>query len=135
MEKKRTQLVDHNRVFTNVMVWPALIILLLTSLLPIIYVLVTSLTDMTLITMNRGGTQWVGLKNYIDAIQDKDFLHSIWVTVKFTLLAVVTETIFGTLLALFHGSGDFPSYCGRCFSSHALPADHHHIDLADYVQQ
>ncbi|HHX36585.1 MAG TPA: sugar ABC transporter permease [Clostridiaceae bacterium] len=106
MEKKRTQLVDHNRVFTNVMVWPALIILLLTSLLPIIYVLITSMTDMTLITMNRGGTQWVGFKNYIDAIQDKDFMHSIWVTVKFTLLAVVSETVFGTLLALFlHGSG------------------------------
>ena len=76
MEKKRTHLVDHNRVFTNVMVWPALIILLLTSLLPIIYVLVTSLTDMTLITMNRGGT--VGWTEKLhECNQDKDFLHSI----------------------------------------------------------
>lgn len=106
MKKKNAHSIDHDRGFTNAMVWPALVILLLTSLLPIIYVLITSFTDMTLITMNRGGTQWVGFKNYINAITDPDFLQSIWVTVKFTLLAVVTETIFGTMLALYlHSSG------------------------------
>lgn len=106
MKEQGTQIADNKHVFTNAMVWPALLILLFTSLLPVIFIFVTGLTDMTLITMNKGGTEWVGFKNFLKALGDKEFLLSIGVNLKFTLLAVLSETVFGTLLALFlHGSG------------------------------
>lgn len=96
--------IRQKRVFTHTMVWPALIILILTSLLPILYVLISSITDMTLKSMNKGTTQWIGFQNYAKALSDPNFRQSMWVTVKFTLLAVIIETVVGLLLAVFlHG--------------------------------
>lgn len=89
------------KIFTHTMVWPALIILLMTSLLPLIYVIITSFTDMTLITMNRGGVKFIGLSNFVNAVKDPSFRHALWVTVKFTLFAVASETLLGLGLALF----------------------------------
>jgi trehalose/maltose transport system permease protein len=45
-------------------------------------------------------TKWIGLRNYKDLIHDTDFRHSIWVTVKFTLITVSIEFVLGMIIAL-----------------------------------
>ena len=45
-------------------------------------------------------TQWVGLQNYRDLWHDTEFRHSIWVTIKFTLITVTFEFALGLGIAL-----------------------------------
>ena len=55
-------------------------------------------------------TKWVGLDNYRTLWHDPAFRHSIWVTVKFTLITVSFEFVLGLIIALvvnshFRGRG------------------------------
>jgi trehalose/maltose transport system permease protein len=55
-------------------------------------------------------TKWVGLENYRDLWHDSIFRHSVWVTVKFTLITVAFEFVLGLIIALvvnshFRGRG------------------------------
>src|ERR671925_799387 len=45
-------------------------------------------------------TKWIGLRNFKDLIHDTDFRHSVWVTVKFTLITVSIEFVLGMIIAL-----------------------------------
>src|SRR5437764_2453745 len=57
-------------------------------------------------------TKWVGLHNYFGASgiwHDADFRHSIWVTIKFTLITVSFELVLGMVIALVVNS----SFRGR----------------------
>lgn len=86
--------------FSYLMTGPAAVILLATSLIPMLYVLWTSFTNLDLTTM-RTGSKWIGFENYSKALTYSKFYDSLWVTIKFTLLAVVLETVLGYLLAIF----------------------------------
>jgi multiple sugar transport system permease protein len=48
----------------------------------------------------QNGVPFVGTDNYTAALGDPAFLHSIWLTLGFTLAALVVELVLGTLLAL-----------------------------------
>src|SRR3954447_22279490 len=55
-------------------------------------------------------TKWVGLDNYRTLWHDEIFRHSVWVTVRFTLITVVFEFVLGMIIALvvnskFRGRG------------------------------
>jgi trehalose/maltose transport system permease protein len=55
-------------------------------------------------------TKWVGLDNYRTLWHDAVFRHSVWVTVKFTLITVSFEFVLGLIIALvvnshFRGRG------------------------------
>src|SRR3954470_5929372 len=55
-------------------------------------------------------TKWVGLQNYRDLWHDDIFRHSVWVTIKFTLITVSFEFVLGMIIALvvnsnFRGRG------------------------------
>jgi trehalose/maltose transport system permease protein len=54
-------------------------------------------------------TKWVGLRNYRDLWHDDIFRHSIWVTIKFTLITVSFEFVLGMIVALVVNS----SFKGR----------------------
>ena len=45
-------------------------------------------------------TKWVGLDNYRTLWHDPAFRHSVWVTVKFTLITVSFEFVLGLIIAL-----------------------------------
>jgi len=49
--------------------------------------------------------EFVGLKNYIDLFQDKEFLESLWFTVKFTVGNTIIQNVFALLFALALDSG------------------------------
>lgn len=48
---------------------------------------------------------FVGFDNYIQIFQDQRFFNSAWVTVRFTLIALVVVNVFGLLFALLVTSG------------------------------
>src|SRR3954451_3081137 len=54
-------------------------------------------------------TKWVGLQNYKDLWHDSIFRHSVWVTIKFTLITVIFEFVLGMIIALVVNS----SFKGR----------------------
>ena len=52
------------------------------------------------ITTFKDGVPFVGIENYAAAIGDSAFIHSITLTVGFTLAALCVELVLGTLLAV-----------------------------------
>jgi trehalose/maltose transport system permease protein len=59
---------------------------------------------------------FVGLQNYITLLQDADFLHSIWVTVQFTVITVAIEFVLGLGIAIVVNS----NFKGRGFMRAAM---------------
>jgi trehalose/maltose transport system permease protein len=77
---------------------PSLLVVLLVALVPLVQTVAQSFTDARLASARP--VQNVGLKNYVDLLQDGAFLNSIWVTVQFTFETVIPEFILGLIIAL-----------------------------------
>lgn len=76
---------------------PTLVCFLIAFLIPFIIGLYLSFTSFTTVT----NAQWTGLENYIKAFTaDETFLNSLWFTVKFTVVSVLSVNILAFLLAL-----------------------------------
>jgi raffinose/stachyose/melibiose transport system permease protein len=80
-----------------VFVLPTLIAFTIAFVIPFIMGLYLSFTEFTTVE----NATFVGFKNYIAAFTDNsDFLNSLWFTVRFSLLAVITINVFAFILAL-----------------------------------
>ncbi len=90
-----------NRLFAAGMVLPAMVIMAVMSVYPMISTIVYSFTDYKLLGKN---TAFVGLQNYTNLLGNEYFRQAIWVTVKFTVLAVIFELLIGFALALYVNS-------------------------------
>src|SRR3546814_10507080 len=77
---------------------PSLIALFLVIVFPILSAGYTSLYDYTLIS--PGYDFFVGLENYVKALADPEFRHSMALTAFFVLAVVVLEFTLGFLVAL-----------------------------------
>lgn len=78
---------------------PALIVLLLTMLFPVIYTLYMSVQRWEFSALDP--PTYVGLKNYVTFLtSDSRFWPSVWRTFYFTILAVSVETVLGVAIAL-----------------------------------
>ena len=86
---------------------PALIVVALVAMYPLGKTVFQSFTDQEFLALTP--TKWVGLQNYRDLWHDTFFRHSIWVTVKFTLISVAFEFALGLIIALVVNS----SFKGR----------------------
>ncbi len=75
---------------------PAMILLFLFSFLPLLASFLISTFD---ITMTMDNAKFIGLGNYIEALQDSRFWNSIWVTLKWTIVEMPIQVIVGLLLA------------------------------------
>ena len=89
---------SNNRRFGFFFVAPAVIILSLVILAPIVIAIITSFYDYTLI--NRSLDNFIGLNNYFESITNKKFLHSTFVTITFVFLVVLFEFLIGFLIAI-----------------------------------
>ncbi len=79
---------------------PALILLGLFLLGPIVWSIIGSFTDATLTGITATSPDWVGLANYERLLADPDFPLSLWLTIVFTVLsAVVGQNVLGFLIA------------------------------------
>ncbi|MBW8012857.1 MAG: sugar ABC transporter permease [Chloroflexi bacterium] len=75
---------------------PWLIGLIVFTIGPILASIAISMTDWGLITTPK----WVGLENYQDMLTDRNFIHSIKVTLRYTVIAVPTYSVAGLALAM-----------------------------------
>lgn len=77
---------------------PTLIIMFLFGLAPFLYVLYVGFFDWNPFAA-REGMLYLGVQNYRELVFDPLFLNALGVTIRFTLLAVISELIIGFLLA------------------------------------
>lgn len=77
---------------------PSLIALMLVLAIPLAYSLITSFFDTNLKYQGLG--EFVGLRNYIEVMQDTYFTESVATTLKFTVFVVVLEFLVGLAIAL-----------------------------------
>jgi multiple sugar transport system permease protein len=77
---------------------PSLFALLAIILFPIFFALYTSAFDFTL--MHPVHDDFVGLDHYGRALQDEEFRHSLWVTLRFVAAVVILEFLLGFTVAL-----------------------------------
>ncbi|MDQ0223969.1 raffinose/stachyose/melibiose transport system permease protein [Metabacillus niabensis] len=75
---------------------PVLLALLLVIIVPLLIGVYYSFTDWNGIKVGS----FVGLENYIDAFKDKEFLASLWFTVKFSVVSIIFTNVIGLGLAL-----------------------------------
>jgi multiple sugar transport system permease protein len=82
------------------MLSPTLLILFVAGFLPFIYVAWVGFHDWNVFgTGTRGDMVWASINNYRRLMFDADFLQSMFLTLRFTFLAVTVELILGFLLA------------------------------------
>ena len=85
-----------DRSFRYWLIAPAVLIILLVGLFPIIYSLVVSVQNITLMDQDYS---WYGFIWYEDLWIDERFWESLWHTGLITIIALPTELILGLLLA------------------------------------
>jgi len=97
---------------------PTLIILVITGLLPFLYVLYVSFFDWNVFAA-QAGLHYTGADNYRRLVFDSSFLASVWRTLTFAIWTVSTELVLGFLLAQLLTRDFF----GKTFfrTVHALP--------------
>lgn len=86
------------------MVIPTIIVILLVAVYPLVDSIRLSFLQNPLVA---SGTQFVGLRNYIQVLGDPQFQGAIGVSVIFSIVSVVLETLFGLGIALLI-NGEFP---------------------------
>jgi len=94
---------DKDRLFPTVMILPTLIVLLIMTVYPIIFTAIYSFTNYQI----KGAkivSEYVGFKNYVSLFAKTAFRQAILNTVKFTIIAVILEIVFGMLIAVFINS-------------------------------
>lgn len=78
---------------------PAVLILFALTIFPLLFLVYLSFHEWSLVIASR--RNFVGLENFVGVVQQGAFLNSLWVTAVFTAVAVPTEMVLGTGLALF----------------------------------
>ncbi|HEY8593827.1 MAG TPA: sugar ABC transporter permease [Devosiaceae bacterium] len=78
---------------------PAFVIVLATTLYPLGYSLATAFRDWDL-TRSRQPEGWVGLANFSRALTEPNFLNSLWVTTVFVVSSVVLTLLLSNSIAL-----------------------------------
>ncbi|PJF27838.1 MAG: ABC transporter substrate-binding protein [Phototrophicales bacterium] len=77
---------------------PALIILFLVGIVPFIYVLYVGFFEWNLFSIDRA-MNFIGVNNYRRLVFDERFLDALWVTIRFTFFAVISQLVIGFFLA------------------------------------
>jgi len=93
---------------------PSLLVVALVALVPLLQTISQSFTNARL--ASERAVLFVGVQNYINLLQDGDFLHSIWVTVQFTVMTVAFEFVLGLGIAMVVNS----NFKGRGFMRAAM---------------
>jgi multiple sugar transport system permease protein len=101
IKSKRT-LLDMMReskwLFMGLFIGPAILLILIVIVVPMLYSLYLSFTDYNL--LNARNSSFIGIENYIELFKDKVFITSFVRTFVFMTLTVNLELLFGLLIAL-----------------------------------
>src|SRR5215216_87338 len=86
-----SKLVKEQTRLAWILLAPSLLVVALVALVPLIQTIAQSFTNARLASARPVSV--VGLQNYVNLLSDGDFLHSIWITVEFTVMTVFFEFI------------------------------------------
>lgn len=87
-----------NTLFAYLMSSPTMLILLVLSIFPLLFVIYYSGTDYYY--LSAGDPTFIGATNFKDLFEDVYFRQAVFNTVKFTVLAVILEVAVGLAMAL-----------------------------------
>jgi multiple sugar transport system permease protein len=76
---------------------PTLLILFIVGIVPFIYVLYVGFYDWNIFSARE--ISYIGVDNYRQLMFDDRFLDALWVTVRFTFFAVISQLVIGFILA------------------------------------
>ena len=91
-----------DRRFGYILTAPTFLIISSVILFPIIFSLISSFFDYTLI--NKSFNNFIGVQNYISSLKDEQLFNSFIVTSLFVVLVVLFEFALGFLIALLLNS-------------------------------
>src|ERR1700736_2557191 len=109
-----SQLIQAQTRLAWILLAPSLLGVAIVALVPLSQTFAQSFTNARL--ASERAVLFVGLQNYINLLQDADFLHSIWITVQFTVMTVAFEFILGLGIAMVVNS----NFKGRGFMRAAM---------------
>lgn len=96
--RRGATVVESERNFAILLVAPALVILLVTTTFPIIYLIWNSFRSINLAMPFMNG--FVGIGNYTTMMHDPEFWHALWLTAIYTVSTVTAQLVLGLGLAL-----------------------------------
>jgi multiple sugar transport system permease protein len=89
-----------DKALTYLFLVPALLMLLVFTVLPALWATYVSFTDLALTGPKALNYQWVGLKNYLRLFSSRDFHHSLLLSFEYTALTNIGQFILGLTAAL-----------------------------------
>ncbi len=98
MARRTARLFENEAAFAVLMVAPALLILLLTTTFPLVYLFWNSFRNVNLAMPYLNG--FVGFANYASMVQDAEFWHALGLTAVYTASTVTLQIVIGLGLAL-----------------------------------
>jgi trehalose/maltose transport system permease protein len=96
--KVSSELVRRQTRLAWILLAPALLVVALVAIVPLMQTVYQSFTDARLASARPA--QWIGLRNYQDLLSDGQWWHAVFVTVVFTVLTVAFEFVLGMVIAL-----------------------------------
>ena len=96
VSKTRRQTLS-DKSLPHLLTLPSLLIVFGVLIIPIMYSLFLSVHNLVLSSRTY---EFVGLQHYAEMLKDPSFINSIWQTLKFTVLSVAAEMVFGIAVAL-----------------------------------
>jgi multiple sugar transport system permease protein len=79
---------------------PALLILVVFTLLPALWATYISFTDLALTGPKALNYGFIGLRNYFELFADRDFHHSLWLSIQYTVFTNLGQFVLGLSAAL-----------------------------------
>ena len=79
---------------------PALLMLFVFTVIPSVWAIYVSFTDLALAGPKPLDYTFVGLKNYIKLFSDRNFHHSLWLTIQYTIYTNIGQFTLGLIAAL-----------------------------------
>jgi trehalose/maltose transport system permease protein len=96
--RRRSKLGRRQTRLAWILLLPSLAVVALVALYPLAKTIYQSFTDQEFLALTPA--KWVGLDNYKTLYHDAIFRHSIWTTIKFSLITVTIEFALGLVIAL-----------------------------------
>jgi len=116
MKKKVKSFEKLRRRTFNSGLWPSIVVLIIVTILPTLYLIITAFTPLNL---TRPETAWdfsMPLNNFKLLINDEPFLNSVWVQIKLSFFTVSLQLLAGLSIAiLLNKRSQFVEACRTIF--------------------
>jgi ABC-type sugar transport system permease subunit len=79
---------------------PALLLLIVFTLLPSLWAIYISFTDLALAGPKAMNYGFIGLRNYVELFSDRNFHNSLWLSIQYTVYTNIGQFVLGLSAAL-----------------------------------